>query len=71
MLEGAFDGIANLIFGLMIAVVVCSCTFGLGGYLIGNSHGKTIGYKKGAKDALSGKVRWQQTIVTDSILIIK
>ena len=71
MWDGAFEGLANFILGLIIAIFVCSLTFGLGGYLIGNSHGKTIGYEKGAKDALSGKIEWKQTIKKDSVLIIK
>jgi len=62
-----FDGIATLIASLMIAVIVFSGV----GYLVGNHHGKSIGYEQGAKDALAGKISWQQTIKKDSVLIIK
>ena len=68
---GFMDGMAQLIGGLMIAVVVGCVVFGGAGYLIGNSHGKSIGYEQGAKDALAGKVSWQQTIKQDSVLILK
>lgn len=66
-----FDGIGKLIAGLMIAVIVGCIVFGSVGYLVGNHHGKSVGYEQGAKDALAGKISWQQTIKKDSVLIIK
>ena len=68
---GAVDGILKLITGLLIAVVVGCVVFGGGGYLIGNKHGKSVGYEQGAKDALAGKISWQQTVKKDSVLILK
>ena len=71
MVGNMVGGITSLISGLFIAVIFCSATFGFGGYLIGNNHGKKVGYEQGAKDALAGKISWQQTIKQDSVLIIK
>jgi hypothetical protein len=68
---GMLDEVGKIILGLFIAVIVCSVVFGGCGYYFGNKHGKSVGYEKGAKDALAGKISWQQTIHKDSVLILK
>lgn len=68
---GVVDEIAKLIGGLLIAIVVFSVVFGGAGYYFGNHHGKSVGYEQGAKDALAGKISWQQTVRKDSVLILK
>lgn len=68
---GFMEGLGKLIVGLVIAVIVCSIVFGGAGFYFGNNHGKNVGYEQGAKDALAGKITWQQTVKKDSVLIIK
>ena len=68
---GLFDEFGKIINGLIIAVVVCSVTFSGAGYYFGYKHGNHVGYEQGAKDALAGKISWQQTIQRDSVLILK
>ena len=68
---GIFDEFGKIINGLIIAVILFSITFGGAGYYFGNKHGKSVGYEQGAKDALAGKISWQQTIQRDSVLILK
>ena len=69
--SGLIEEMSKLIGGLLITIVVCSFLFGGAGYYFGNRNGRLNGYEQGAKDALSGKISWQQTIKKDSVLIIK
>ena len=60
-------GEIRVLIGAVIVGIICSLNFGFVGY----KYGKTKGYELGAKDALDGKLKYVQTIQSDSIIIKK
>lgn len=67
--QGIMESIGNTILKIVLPFVIFAVVGSSFAGYYGYKMGKKTGYENGAKDALAGKVKWQQTVSLDSVLI--